>query len=61
MSELEICENCRFYFYKKPYVEIDMFGNERKGKTIRYCKWIGKNLREKHPACGIFKLFKDQI
>jgi len=53
---LKICANCRFYFYKEPYVEIDLFGNHKKRQAIRYCKWIEKRVKEKAPACGIFKL-----
>ena len=52
---LEICENCKFYHYTQPYIEIDLFNNHRKRQARKYCKWFGKALRKKDPACGIFK------
>lgn len=54
-AELKICENCRFFFHQKPYVEVDLFGKERRRIGVRYCKWIGKRIKKKAPACGIFK------
>ena len=56
-SELEICENCRFYHRIPPYTEIDLFMNQRKRMGGRYCKWLGKRIKKKAPACGIFKKF----
>jgi len=56
-SKLDICENCRFYFFLEPYVEIDLFMNQQKRKGGRYCKWFGKRIKKKSPACGVFKKF----
>jgi len=59
-TELKICENCKFYHNITPYVEVDLFMNQRKRRGGRYCKWLGTRIKKKAPACRIFKLFEDQ-
>lgn len=55
-KKLKICENCKFYFFFPAFTDKDLFGNERKKPATSYCKWFGKKIKKKNPACGVFKL-----